>query len=245
MTVPAKTYLGARLPAILISFVVGLLLMGVKFYAYRLTGSSAILSDALESIINVVASGFAIASILIASKPPDADHPYGHGKVEYFSAGFEGALIILAAFGIFRTALPRILNPQPLPYLSEGLLILLAAGLVNLLLGVGLIRVARKTDSLVLMADGKHILTDVYTSGGVVIGLWLVSLTGYYWLDGAIACAVGLNILVTGGMLVRQSIAGPPSLRFRSSSSRRALVSERWLHGSVPTVVGSAGSLIG
>jgi cation diffusion facilitator family transporter len=208
LSVSGKHYLRARLPAILISFVVGAVLMGVKFYAYRLTGSSAILSDALESIINVVASGFAIASILIAAKPPDADHPYGHGKVEYFSAGFEGALIILAAFGIFRVGVPRLLHPQPLPHLSDGLLLLLAAGLVNLVLGVGLIRVGRKTDSLVLIADGKHLLTDVYTSAGVLAGLWLAALTGYYRLDGIIACAVGLNILATGGKLVRESVGG-------------------------------------
>jgi len=192
----------------IVSFAVGSLLMGVKFYAYRLTGSSAILSDALESIINVAASGFAMASLLIAAKPPDADHPYGHGKVEYFSAGFEGALIVLAALGIFATGAPRIWSPRPLPHLSAGLGLLLGTGLVNLVLGVGLLRTARKTGSLVLLADGKHILTDVYTSAGVLIGLWLVKLTGYYWLDGAIACAVGLNILFTGGMLLRQSIAG-------------------------------------
>ncbi len=193
---------------IVVSFVVGALLMGVKFYAYRLTRSSAILSDALESIINVVASGFAIASLLIASKPPDADHPYGHGKIEYFSAGFEGALIILAAFGIFRVGVPRLLHPHALPHLSEGLFLLLGASLVNLALGIGLIRVGRKTDSLVLLADGRHLLTDVTTSAGVLVGLWLAGLTGYYRLDGAIACALGLHILVTGWMLLRQSVAG-------------------------------------
>jgi cation diffusion facilitator family transporter len=208
MAASGKSYLKARLPFVVVSFAVGALLMAVKFYAYRLTGSSAILSDALESIINVVASGFAIASILIAAKPPDADHPYGHGKVEYFSAGFEGALIILAAFGIFKTGLSHILDPQVLPHLSQGLILLLVAGLVNLVLGLGLIRAGKKHNSLVLTADGKHLLTDVYTSAGVLVGLWLVGLTGLYWLDGVIACAVGLNILVTGGLLVAQSVSG-------------------------------------
>lgn len=208
MAASQKSFLKARLPAVVVSFTVGALLMAVKFYAYRLTGSSAILSDALESIINVVASGFAIASILIAAKPPDADHPYGHGKIEYFSAGFEGALIILAAFGIFKAGLSRILEPRLLPHLSQGLLLLLLAGLVNLVLGLGLIRAGKKHNSLVLTADGKHLLTDVYTSAGVLVGLWLAGLTGFYWLDGAIACAVGLNILITGGMLVAQSVSG-------------------------------------
>ena len=202
-----KEHLRMRLVAISLSFLVGLSLMAVKFYAYRLTHSSAILSDALESIINVVASAFALGSILLAAKPPDESHPYGHGKIEYFSAGFEGALIVFAALGIFRSGLSHILHPQALPRLEMGLIILLGAGLVNLLLGIGLVRVGKRTHSLALIADGKHVLTDVYTSAGVLVGLFLVRQTGWYWLDGAIACLVGLNILVTGAKLVRQSFA--------------------------------------
>ena len=193
--------------AISLSFLVGLSLMAVKFYAYRLTHSSAILSDALESIINVVASAFALGSILLAAKPPDESHPYGHGKIEYFSAGFEGALIVFAALGIFRSGLSHIFHPRPIPLLETGLIILLGAGLVNLLLGIGLVRVGKRTHSLALMADGKHVLTDVYTSAGVLVGLFLVRQTGWYWLDGTIACLVGLNILVLGAKLVRQSFA--------------------------------------
>ena len=202
-----KEHLRMRLVAISLSFLVGLSLMAVKFYAYRLTHSSAILSDALESIINVVASAFALGSILLAAKPPDETHPYGHGKIEYFSAGFEGALIVFAALGIFKTGIGHILHPQPIPLLEMGLIILLGAGLINLLLGIGLIRVGKRTHSLALIADGKHVLTDVYTSAGVLVGLFLVRQTGWYWLDGAIACLVGLNILVTGAKLVRQSFA--------------------------------------
>ncbi|MDY6954668.1 MAG: cation diffusion facilitator family transporter [Thermodesulfobacteriota bacterium] len=202
-----RKHLRMRLLAISLSFLVGLSLMAVKFYAYRLTQSSAILSDALESIINVVASAFALGSILLAAKPPDESHPYGHGKIEYFSAGFEGALIVLAALGIFKTGIGHILHPHPLPLLEMGLIILLGAGLINLLLGMGLIRVGKKTHSLALIADGKHVLTDVYTSAGVLVGLFLVRQTGWYWLDGAIACLVGLNILVTGAKLVRQSFS--------------------------------------
>ncbi|MGV8074467.1 MAG: cation diffusion facilitator family transporter [Syntrophobacteraceae bacterium] len=200
--------LKSRLIPISLSLVIGAALMGIKFYVYWITGSSAVLSDALESIINVVASAFAMWSIILASRPPDPSHPYGHGKVEYFSAGFEGALIVLAALGIFYKAGPEMLNPHELPELSIGLLILLGASVVNLLLGLGLVAAGKKTHSLVLVADGKHILTDVYTSAGVLLGLVLVKWTQWYWLDGATACLVALNILVVGSKLMRQSIAG-------------------------------------
>lgn len=182
--------------------------MAAKFYVYYLTGSSAVLSDALESIINVVASAFALVSIILAARPPDQSHPYGHGKVEYFSAGFEGALIILAAAGIFKTGFERILEPREMPNLEIGLVILLVTSLVNLALGAGLVRVGKRTHSLTLIADGKHILTDVYTSAGVLVGLFLVHLTGLRWLDGTVACLVGVNILFTGMNLVRKSFAG-------------------------------------
>lgn len=184
------------------------MLMAAKFYAFHLTGSSAVFSDALESIINVVASAFAFVSIVLAAKPPDKSHPYGHGKVEYFSAGFEGALIIIAAVGIFKTGWDHIIRPQSLPNLVEGLYILLGAGLINLILGLILVRTGKKTESLALKADGKHILTDVITSAGVLIGLLLVQLTGLYWLDGTIACMVGFSILYTGIGLVKESSAG-------------------------------------
>jgi len=197
-----------RILAVSLSLIVGILLMAAKFYIYRITQSTAILSDALESIINVVASTFALGSILLAAVPPDANHPYGHGKIEYFSAGFEGALIMLAAVGIFKTGWPRIFEPSPLPNLSEGLWLLLGASLVNLVLGAGLIQTGRKTRSLTLVADGKHILTDVYTSAGVILGLFLVTLTGWFWMDGAVACLVGLNILYTGSILIYQSFSG-------------------------------------
>ena len=198
----------SRVIAISLSVFIGAALMLAKFYAYRLTHSSAIFSDALESIINVVASSFALVSILFSTKPPDRSHPYGHGKMEYFSAGFEGALIILASIGIFRLGLSHIFNPARLPQLPYALLVLIGAGLVNLALGLGLVRVGRRTHSLALTADGRHILTDVYTTGALVVGLFLVHLTGVYWLDGAIACFVGVNILFSGAKLVRQSFAG-------------------------------------
>lgn len=196
-----------RMRMILLSFAVSVMLMGLKFLTYRLTHSSAVLSDALESIINVVASAFATISVWMAAKPPDLEHPYGHGKIEYFSAGFEGALIICAAAGIFYTGIQHLIHPHHLPHLEEGLAILVGATLVNFLLGIGLLRVGQRTGSITLVADGKHIITDVYTSGAVVVGLALVYWSGWLWLDGAIACMVGINILVTGSQLVRQSFA--------------------------------------
>ena len=183
------------------------LLMALKFYAYWLTGSSAILSDALESIINVVASLFALWSVFLASKPPDVDHPYGHGKIEFFSAGFEGTLIVIAAGAIFWQALPNIIEPRTLPKLDFGLLVLTGTALVNLWLGKALIRTGRRTRSMAITADGRHILTDVYTSAGVLIGLFLVRQTGWYFLDGAVACVVAANILFTGARLVFESSA--------------------------------------
>ena len=185
-----KNQVRTRITAVSLSLVVGALLMAAKFYIYRITLSTAILSDALESIINVVASAFALGSILLAAIPPDKNHPYGHGKIEYFSAGFEGALIMLAAAGIFKTGWPRIFEPAPLPNLQEGLWLLLGASLVNLLLGLGLIRTGRKTRSLTLEADGKHVLTDVYTSVGVILGLFLVN-SDRMVLDGRGGCLPG------------------------------------------------------
>ena len=197
-----------RILAATTALVVGTALLAAKFYAWRVTGSSAVLSDALESIINVVASGFAIVSVIMAAKPPDQSHPYGHGKIEFFAAGFEGALIVLAALGIFKAGLAHLLNPQPLPRLEIGLLVMAGASGVNVILGLVLIRVGQRTRSITLEADGRHVLTDVYTSIGVIVGLVLVRLTGWYWMDGLAACIVGVNILVTGFRLISKSYQG-------------------------------------
>ena len=198
----------ARLYAISLSLGVGSMVMAVKFYAYWLTGSSALLSDALESIINVVASAFALWSILFSERPPDHSHPYGHGKVEYFSAGFEGALIIIAACGIFLAAWPRIVNPQEIFHLDKGLVLLALTGAVNLALSLGLIYVGKKTRSIVLTADGKHIMTDVLTTLGVFVGLLCVRFTGCLWLDGVVAIIMAAIILYTGTKLLRQAFGG-------------------------------------
>ncbi len=208
MNSPEAADLKIRLVAITTSLVVGAALMALKFYAYWLTDSAAILSDALESIINVVASAFALGSIIFAARRPDVSHPYGHGKIEFLSDGFEGALIILAAAGIFMQAWPQVLHPHALPHLGGGLLLVLGASLVNLVLGLGLILAGKRTQSLTLIADGKHVLTDVYTSGGVLLGLGAVLFTGWYWLDGVVAFLVGINIIFLGAKLVRQAFAG-------------------------------------
>lgn len=184
---------------------VGGLLMTVKFVAYFLTDSTAILSDALESIINVVASGFALYSIYVSNQPPDTSHPYGHGKIEYFSVGFEGALIILAAVAILYKAIPAFFVERVLAQLNLGIILILGTSAINLVLGLFLIRTGRKTRSVPLEADGKHLLTDVYTSVGVVGGLLLVRFTGWQGWDALAACAVAVNIIFTGWRLVQES----------------------------------------
>jgi cation diffusion facilitator family transporter len=194
-----------RFRAMTLALSVGGLLMTVKFVAYFITDSTAILSDALESIINVVASGFALYSIYLSNQPPDTSHPYGHGKIEYFSVGFEGALIILAAVAILYKAIPAFFAERPLAQLNVGIVILFGASAVNLVLGLFLIRTGRKTRSAPLVADGKHLLTDVYTSVGVIGGLLLVRLTGWTWWDPLAACAVAINIIFTGWHLVKES----------------------------------------
>ncbi len=197
-----------RVLAISASLVTGILIMGLKFYTYHITRSAAILSDALESIINVVASAFALMSVLIAAKPPDPSHPYGHGKIEYFSAGFEGALIVLAAAGILHQGWKQLVSPHDLVDLGSGLLLLVVTSCMNAGLALALIRVGKRTRSLVLIADGKHVLTDVYSSIGVLGGLLLVLKTGLFWMDGVLACIMAMSILATGSALIRQSYAG-------------------------------------
>lgn len=191
-----------------LSLGVGLLMLVMKMGAYLVTGSSAILSDALESVVHVVATAFALFSVILAARPPDPSHPYGHGKIEYFSAGFEGALIIIAAFAIIYEAAPALIKGPELRSLDVGAVVIAAAGLINLLLGIYLIRVGRRTHSLILEADGKHVLTDSFTSIGVLLGLLLVMATGWTPLDPLMAIAVALNIVVTGGRLIMQSVHG-------------------------------------
>jgi len=197
-----------RLTAGLVSLVVSAALLGAKYVAYRLTGSTAILSDALESIVNVVAAVFALGGLLFAVRPADRNHPYGHGKIEFFSAAFEGGLIAFAAALILWEAARGLLEGVEVRRLEWGLAITLAAGLVNLALGWYLVRTGRRHDSLTLVADGQHVLSDFWTSVGIVAGLLAVKVTGLSWLDPLVAAAVALNLMWTGGRLVRQAAAG-------------------------------------
>jgi cation diffusion facilitator family transporter len=167
-----------------------------------------LLSDALESVINLAAAVVALWIIKIAAAPPDDDHAFGHDKAEYFASGIEGTLIFVAALGIFYTAVPRLFSPRPLESVGFGLIISLIATLVNLIVGIVLIRAGKNHHSIVLEADGRHLLTDVWTSVGVVTGILIVGLTGWIILDPIIALAVALNIIWTGYQLIRRSALG-------------------------------------
>jgi len=197
-----------KLNAILVSFLVSILLALFKFYLYSRTNSIAVLSDALESIVNIVASGFATISIFLATKPPDETHPYGHGKLEFFSAGLEGGLIILASYWIIKSGLERLAHPTFLTGLDLGLLGQGVVVSVTFLLGGWLIRTGRQTGSIALEADGKHVITDGLTSIGVIIGFFLVKLTGEVRIDGLLACLIGANVVVMGVKLVWSAVKG-------------------------------------
>lgn len=197
-----------RVRAGLISLAVGSVLLWAKFFAYQLTGSTAVLSDALESIVNVVAALFALGSLLFAGRPADRNHPYGHGKIEYFAAAFEGGLIAFAALMIIYEAGKGLFEPPEIRRLDLGLAITCGAGVANAALGWFLIRTGKATQSLTLVADGKHVLSDFWTSLGVIVGLLLVRMTGIAWFDPLVAAIVGVNLGWTGLMLVRHAAGG-------------------------------------
>ena len=188
-----------------LAFITSLVLLLAKFGAYFLTDSKAVLSDALESTINVVTAAFLMLSISVSSIPVDENHPYGHGKIESFSAGLEGGLIIIAAIIILLEAVPVFFIPQPPRNLGLGIYIVGGAAVVNMIVGTYLIRAGKRYKSDALAADGRHLLTDFYTSAGVIIGLLLFKLTGYLWLDPLVACLVALNILIPGIKLLTKS----------------------------------------
>jgi cation diffusion facilitator family transporter len=180
----------------------------LKLLAYFLTGSVGLFSDALESGVNLVAAIVALFMISLAEKPADEKHAYGHHKAEYFSSAIEGALILLAAFSIIWSAIPRLIHPVPLENVGIGLLVSMGASIINLAVGLILIKNGRKNNSITLEADGKHLMTDVYTSVGVLIGIGFVKLTGWLVLDAIVAIGVGLNIVWTGYQLMRTSALG-------------------------------------
>jgi cation diffusion facilitator family transporter len=206
--VPAADDSRIRLRAGAISLVVSVVLLGAKYAAYRLTGSTAILSDALESIVNVVAALFALGGLVFAGRPADRNHPYGHGKIEFFSAAFEGGLIAFAAVVIIYEVVQSLIRGGEVRQIEAGLGIVVGAGLANLLLGLFLVRTGRAHASLTLVADGQHVLSDFWTSAGVVAGLLLVRVTGLAWLDPVVAGLVALNLMWTGFRLVRHAAGG-------------------------------------
>ncbi|HET6512179.1 MAG TPA: cation diffusion facilitator family transporter [Candidatus Kapabacteria bacterium] len=180
----------------------------LKFAAYFFTDSVGLLSDAMESMVNLVGAVVALIALTIAARPADREHHYGHTKIEYFSSGLEGGLILFAAVAVMWAAIERLLNPVPLEQLNLGLIVSLAATAINYFVARRLLRVGGAEDSIVLEADGKHLMTDVVTSLGVLAGLVLVMLTDWLWLDPVIAIGVAINIIFEGSRIVRRSMDG-------------------------------------
>jgi len=180
----------------------------LKGIAWRLTGSVGLLSDALESLVNLAAAFMALAMLSLAALPPDENHAHGHGKAEYFSSAFEGLLILIAALSIAYTATERLLHPRPLETIGLGLGLSVAASLINYATARLLMTVGRRYNSITLEADAHHLFTDVWTSVGVIVGVALVAATGWLWLDPAIALLVAANIVWIGWQLLHRSAAG-------------------------------------
>ena len=191
-----------------LSIAASIAIIGLKGSAYWLTGSVGLLSDALESIINLVAACVALIVLGIVARPADEEHPYGHDKAEYFSSGLEGGMILIAALGIAIAAIERMLHPQPLHDLALGLGIATVASVINFAVARILFAAARRYDSITLEADAHHLMTDVWTSVGVLVGVGAAGMSGWQWLDPAAALFVAANIVWTGTMLVRRSARG-------------------------------------
>lgn len=191
-----------------LSIAAAVVTIAMKSTAYLLTGSVGLLSDAMESLVNLMGALMSLAMLTIAARPADEEHTFGHSKAEYFSSGFEGILILIAAGSIAVTAVQRFLNPQPLEQLGLGLLVSVGASLVNLGVALVLNRASKKHNSITLKASAHHLLTDVWTSGGVLVGVGAVALTGWQQLDPIVALLVAANIVWSGVQIVRQSVKG-------------------------------------
>ena len=198
--------LKSKVKSLRVVFVVSIAITLVKFYAYFLTRSYAVLSDAFESIINIAATGFALYSVTYSAKLKDADHPYGHGKIEYIAAGFEGALIFVTGVYIFINAIFSLINGKVINHVEEGILLTAITSVILLIMGLHLVRKGKQANSVVLMADGKHILTDVATSASLIFALLLYKLTQFKWIDGTLALLLSFHILFNGFKLVRESL---------------------------------------
>ena len=185
-----------------------LLTISIKFSAFLVTGSVGLLSDALEGIVNLIAAIVVFITLKIVEQPPDEIHPYGHDKAEYFSSGIEGTLIVIASLTILITSVRRLLNPMPLEQVGLGLALALVASGINFFVGQLLIRTGKKHESITLEADGKHLMSDVWTSVGVVIGIAIAGFTGLEWLDPIVAMLVGLKIGWEGILIFRRSSQG-------------------------------------
>lgn len=195
--------------AALLSIITSLATLGLKFAAYFMTGSVSLWSDALEAFVNLAAGLFALGAVSLAARPADDRHAYGHDKAEYFSSGAEGALILVAATSIIYSAVARVLAPHALEHLGPGILVALAAGAMNFVTARIMLRVAQDHDSITIEADARHLLTDVWTTGGVVLGLVVIMVDpAWAWLDPVIAIVVGVHIVFTGIGLLRRSIDG-------------------------------------
>jgi len=190
------------------SVVVACITIALKTLAWVLTDSVGLLSDAMESVVNLASAVFGLMMVTIAAKPADEDHPYGHHKAEYFSSGFEGILIVVAALGIIGAASHRMVDPQPLEQVGIGLALSVASSVLNGLLAWVMFKAAKTHRSVALKADARHLVTDVWTSVGVVLGIGLVSLTGWLWLDAVVAIGVALNILKEGVHLIWDASQG-------------------------------------
>jgi cation diffusion facilitator family transporter len=187
---------------------ISVLLLAVKFSAYYLTHSVAILTDALESIVNVAAGFIGLYSLYISAKPRDVNHPYGHGKAEFLSAAVEGTLILSAGAIIIYKAIQHFIYPAPIKSIDKGMILVGITALVNLSVGFLGVRYGKKNQSLALIASGRHLISDSYSTFGIVAGLLLISLTKLFWIDGAIAIVFGVIIIYTGYRILRGSIAG-------------------------------------
>lgn len=183
-------------------------LLAVKILAYILTNSVAILTDALESIVNVIAGFVGLYSLYISAKPHDEDHPYGHGKVEFVSAALEGSMIFVAGFLIIYNAIKNIVYPEPLIKLDLGIGLVFATAILNYIMGMICVRIGKKNNSMALQASGKHLQTDTYTTAGIVVGLILIYFTGIFWIDSAVAILFAFIIIYTGYKILRSSLAG-------------------------------------
>jgi cation diffusion facilitator family transporter len=196
----------ARKKAAVLSLLIGILLLVIKFIAFSMTESQAIFSDAVESIVNVLGASVALWAIHVADQPADQSHPYGHGKMEYFSSAFEGGLIGIASFFLIFESIHILVAPVPVRSLDMGLLLVGLAGLVNLGLGLYVLKKGEREDSAALAASGHHLLTDFWTSLGVILGLTIMLWTGWIWLDATIGLIIGLNLAWTSFHIVKEAL---------------------------------------